>query len=545
MGTQLYLGVIVVMLFATTVANAEIKVQCEKDSISITLTIPSRLRQYAARYFLGNCMPSRFNVLPSGEGKAEFNYKLADCNFKRLMKGKHLIYKNELTFRPRPRSSPAAYVYPIECVYPRPKEKMTEVAETNVIPLGSFMPIWATVEQKSHQPLLLLMEECVAATTPELQANSNVSPGQCEGKLQVSPRYHSSAIILYLQSFKFGLGRRWELLDDPMQSSMCDCCSRTCNPRSKRGDQWESNGFRPKDWYATIYDPVFKTYSLGDLQFNIGLMNDDFSGPAESTRFPLGSIIPIMASVVQNTHQPLLLLLEECVAATTPELYPESTTYPIISNKGYSHGNDLKKKKTYFGINANTFSLTQQMSFGKCVVTIKIRTKAKVIGDPPITSDLYVCYGRRVGLLWVAFVLLDGDWYVCCKNDGSKQQVQLACKAEANITDNERVIIEELKNSSQHYGGFSAFFTIVAFILPFCERCKCCEEVSCCFNSKHLIEELIFTEEENVLEEVLMKAVKEKLAEEVKEKTRDKPWNEYKGTAKALFDEAMAQLINS
>ncbi|KAI4804576.1 hypothetical protein KUCAC02_026200 [Chaenocephalus aceratus] len=125
------------------------------------------------------------------------------------MKGKYLLYKNELTFRPRRRPSPAAYVYPIECVYPR-----------------------------------------------------------------------------------------------------------------------------PKDWYATIYDPVFKTYSLGDLQFNIGLMNDDFSGPAESTRFPLGSIIPIMASVVQKTHQPLLLLLEECVAATTPELYPESTMYPIISNKG-------------------------------------------------------------------------------------------------------------------------------------------------------------------------------------------------------------------
>lgn len=33
-------------------------------------------------------------------------------------------------------------------------------------------------------------------------------------------------------------------------------------------------------------------------------------------------------------------------------------------------------KKTYFGrnlgSNANTFSLTQQMSFGKCVVTIKV-----------------------------------------------------------------------------------------------------------------------------------------------------------------------------
>ncbi|KAK1898807.1 Zona pellucida sperm-binding protein 3 [Dissostichus eleginoides] len=646
MGTQLYLGVIVVMLFATTVANAEIKVQCEKDSISITLTIPSRLRQYAARYFLGNCMPSRFNVLPSGEGKAEFNYKLADCNFKRLMKGKHLIYKNELTFRPRPRSSPAAYVYPIECVYPRPKgwvppflnpgsgvaegrgglkfhmlllnEKMTEVAETNVIPLGSFMPIWATVEQKSHQPLLLLMEECVAATTPELQANSNVYPiirnkgcllDSVKGNSRFLPRYHSSAIILYLQSFKFGLGKevyihckllawdpevlseskkachyvkeneRWELLDDPMQSSMCDCCSRTCNPRSKRGDQWESNGFRPKDWYATIYDPVFKTYSLGDLQFNIGLMNEDFSGPAESTRFPLGSIIPIMASVVQNTHQPLLLLLEECVAATTPELYPESTMYPIISNKGCLLESvssrskfEPRQKSSEIRLSLQTFTFAMgEEVFIHCKLlawdpngldsTKKachfVEGHGWELLDNLAQSNLCdccesTCKSRRqrsvasVGLLWVAFVLLDGDWYVCCKNDGSKQQVQLACKAEANITDNERVIIEELKNSSQHYGGFSAFFiTIVAFILPFCERCKCCEEVSCCFNSKHLIEELIFTEEENVLEEVLMKAVKEKLAEEVKEKTRDKPWNEYKGTAKALFDEAMAQLINS
>ncbi|KAK1899257.1 Aspartate--ammonia ligase [Dissostichus eleginoides] len=70
--------------------------------------------------------------------------------------------------------------------------------------------------------------------------------------------------------------------------------------------------------------------------------------------------------------------------------------------------------------------------------------------------------------------------------------------------------------------------------------CDCCE--STCKSRR---QRSVASEEENVLEEVLMKAVKEKLAEEVKEKTRDKPWNEYKGTAKALFDEAMAQLINS
>ncbi|KAE8291334.1 hypothetical protein D5F01_LYC10932 [Larimichthys crocea] len=91
---------------------------------------------------------------------------------------------------------------------------------------------------------------------------------------------------------------------------------------------------RPKDWYPLIYDPVFDTFGQGDLVFHIGLMNADFSGPAESTSFSLGSFIPIMASVAQKSHQPLLLLLEECVAASTQELHPESSTYPIIANKG-------------------------------------------------------------------------------------------------------------------------------------------------------------------------------------------------------------------
>ena len=47
-------------------------------------------------------------------------------------------------------------------------------------------------------------------------------------------------------------------------------------------------------------------------------------------------MIPIMASVEQTSHQPLLLLLEECVAATTPELHHETSLYPIITNKGYA-----------------------------------------------------------------------------------------------------------------------------------------------------------------------------------------------------------------
>lgn len=53
-------------------------------------------------------------------------------------------------------------------------ENITGLAKTNLVPLGSFMPIWAAVEQKSHQPLLLLMDECVAASTAELQPDSEV-----------------------------------------------------------------------------------------------------------------------------------------------------------------------------------------------------------------------------------------------------------------------------------------------------------------------------------------------------------------------------------
>ncbi|XP_044075340.1 zona pellucida sperm-binding protein 3-like [Siniperca chuatsi] len=102
---------------------------------------------------------------------------------------------------------------------------------------------------------------------------------------------------------------------------------------------------RPKDWYPLTYYPAFNTYGESDLVFHIGLMNGDFSGPAESTSFPLGSLIPIMASVAQRSHQPLLLLLDECVATTTPELHPESSIYPIITNKGCLVDSKISRSK--------------------------------------------------------------------------------------------------------------------------------------------------------------------------------------------------------
>ncbi|KAI3375290.1 hypothetical protein L3Q82_021791 [Scortum barcoo] len=368
MVSHLYLGVIILGAFATTVANTDINVVCAKDSVKITWRISAELVPNAARLFLGNCMPSQLKVLPTGEGEAQFNYQFSYCKFKRLLKGKRLLYQNELTYRPYAKSKPAAFVYPIECVYKRPdgwvpsflklgsgvsegrgslvfhmallngEEQLTGVAETNVIPLGSFMPIWAAVEQKSHQPLLLLMEECVAAITPELLPGSQVYPvisnkgcllESMRGNSVFLPRYHSSAVVLYLQSFKFGLGAEvrlnvifnneylvhniltvfcspqvyihcklvawdpegldeskkachyvkesegWELLDDPSLSSLCSCCDSTCKSRSKRGVEWESHGLS----HSSVLGPLIimdpsdtKAHNIPEASVAAGVM---------------------------------------------------------------------------------------------------------------------------------------------------------------------------------------------------------------------------------------------------------------------------------
>ena len=60
--------------------------------------------------------------------------------------------------------------------FPFPVEDLTAMARTNVIVRGSFIPIWAAVGQGDHQPLLLLMDECVAALTAELQPETQVYP---------------------------------------------------------------------------------------------------------------------------------------------------------------------------------------------------------------------------------------------------------------------------------------------------------------------------------------------------------------------------------
>ncbi|XP_077413297.1 zona pellucida sperm-binding protein 3-like [Vanacampus margaritifer] len=304
---HLFLGV-TFLAVSVTAYDEDIKINCWKDSVNITWRINQELVPDSTRFFLGNCIRSSVTSLPTGDWELHFDYKLRNCKFQKKIRGKHLVHQNILSYSPGAKTKPPVYEYFFECVQKRPEgwippflnpgasvstgrgdlvfhmallnEQMSGIAKSNVISLGSFMPIWAAVEQKAHQPLRLFMEECVAAPTAQLQPQQQIYPiilnkgclkDSVKGNSAFVPRYHSSAIVLSLQSFMFGVGKvyihcklvawdpdvldetkkacqyskengRWELIDDPSQNDLCNCCDDTCKTRPKRGIEWKSQG---------------------------------------------------------------------------------------------------------------------------------------------------------------------------------------------------------------------------------------------------------------------------------------------------------------
>lgn len=65
---------------------------------------------------------------------------------------------------------------------------------------------------------------------------------------------------------------------------------------------------------------------------------------------------------------------------------------------------------------------------------------------------------------------------------------------------------------------------ICAALMSLFDWRKCCEAKSGCCDRKSLYYRLILEEEDNVLEEILRKAAKERLTEEVMKKIRGKQW---------------------
>ncbi|XP_052403674.1 zona pellucida sperm-binding protein 3 [Carassius gibelio] len=287
----------------------DVQITCGESSVHVQWKVDKSMTGNPARLFLGNCFASYFSNLSNEGGVADFYYGLNDCDFRRMATLKYLVYENKLNYRPLPKPNPPSFTYPVRCVYDRPKGwtpafhspsagfiqghgelafhmailnyNLSGPAESNVFPLGSFVPIWASVDQQAHQPLLLLLEECVASTTFEIYPDTLTYPlitnKGClvDGKKSFSkflPRQHSSSIILNLQAFRFALGEEvyihcklmawdpdnvnvakkacnynqatgeWELLDDPLRSSVCQCCDRTCQGRGKRDTESAPQG---------------------------------------------------------------------------------------------------------------------------------------------------------------------------------------------------------------------------------------------------------------------------------------------------------------
>lgn len=67
------------------ISFTDINIDCFKNSVGITWRISPEMVQYASRLFLGSCMPSKLNILPNGEGEAQFNYTFSECRFKRVV----------------------------------------------------------------------------------------------------------------------------------------------------------------------------------------------------------------------------------------------------------------------------------------------------------------------------------------------------------------------------------------------------------------------------------------------------------------------------
>uniref|UniRef100_A0A4W4H7D3 ZP domain-containing protein n=1 Tax=Electrophorus electricus TaxID=8005 RepID=A0A4W4H7D3_ELEEL len=275
--------------------DANINVKCRKDSVIVTWKVGQALASYPSRLLLGNCAPSKFSRTSDGGGKAVFHYRLSECRFRQMRTKKLLVFKNMLAFRPLMGQYTTTTNYPIECAFERPEwvrpylepafgalqdygrlvfsmgllnDDLSGPALSNVFTLGSFIYVWAAVEQQMHQPLMLYMEECVATNTAVIGPDSQIFPVIANQGCLVDkssrflPRSDSSFLLLQLQAFKFAMGSevylhcklvvwdpddlneekkaclnsigRWELLDDPFQNDLCHCCDSGCRTRKQK-----------------------------------------------------------------------------------------------------------------------------------------------------------------------------------------------------------------------------------------------------------------------------------------------------------------------
>ncbi|XP_010751969.3 uncharacterized protein LOC104937443 [Larimichthys crocea] len=132
-----------------------------------------------------------------------------------------------------------------------------------------------------------------------------------------------------------------------------------------------------------------------------------------------------------------------------------------------------------------------------------------------------------VGLLWVASVLIDGEWFVCCYNQNNKQVADLQCKSKTDITpgDTPVVTIAEMKMNSRLIGMSVLFgITFIGAILlstwPICAD-SCC--LACCKRDIE-VHELILEAGEDIVSKTMKEEQQSKLSANVKKYINQGKW---------------------
>ncbi|XP_031438667.1 uncharacterized protein LOC105889593 isoform X5 [Clupea harengus] len=103
-----------------------------------------------------------------------------------------------------------------------------------------------------------------------------------------------------------------------------------------------SNALRPT-W--TPYQS--SQLSDGSLDFSLRLMTDDWQYERLSTKFFLGNMIKIEASVRVENHVPLRVYVDSCVAAVQPEIQ-SGTSYVLIEKHGCLSDSKLMASRSQF-----------------------------------------------------------------------------------------------------------------------------------------------------------------------------------------------------
>uniref|UniRef100_UPI0037E7EEC5 uncharacterized protein isoform X2 n=1 Tax=Semicossyphus pulcher TaxID=241346 RepID=UPI0037E7EEC5 len=147
-----------------------------------------------------------------------------------------------------------------------------------------------------------------------------------------------------------------------------------------------------------------------------------------------------------------------------------------------------------------------------------------------------------VGMLWVASVLLDAEWYVCCWNNNPRNVAELQCEKKKDITPGSGsvVTITEMILNSRLFGlSLLCAITFVVVILLPCRRLfdltDQLQHLKCCKKEVD-VHELILEVGEIVVTKVLEKDQETKLSEKVERNIAERTWVDYLDLVEETID---------